>query len=665
MSDAALALPRLRLPPARPLGDPARAEQTVEGLWSWLTAQVLVAGAPFRRRRAFAAADRADALEPRFTALDDAALDAEAARIATRLRRGLDDAAVVPALALAREACRRTRGLRPFTGQLAGAHALLHGAVLEMDTGEGKTLTALVAAAIHGLAGRCVHVVTSNDYLAERDAGSLRPVLERLGLSVGLVVHGVTPEARRAAYDCDVVFVSNKEVAFDHLRDRLLAGAGTGADPTLALKARRALARRGDAAQGQPVQRCLDVAIVDEVDSVLVDDAGTPLLISSEGGAPMPEEVATRALVLARAMEERRHWTADGHGIGVELTAAGRAALAEAVRGLGGEWAVRVRREELLRAALTALHRLERDRHYILRDGKVVIVDENTGRTMPDRFWAQDLHQMVEAKEGCAPSGQRRSLASISFQRFFRRYARISGMSGTVREVAVELARIYGLRPVRIPRRLPLRRAAPPPRLFRDRDALWAFAAARAAALQRAGQPVLIGTRTVAEAGRASRALAAAEVDHVVLSAAQDAAEAEIVARAGRRGAVTVATNMAGRGTDILLEPGVAEMGGLVVMLTERHDSRRVDRQLMGRCARQGDPGLALELLSLEDRILVLADPWMRHLARLPLLGRLAARAAFAQAQARSEAEHARRRLDLVRRDEQMQKLLGFAGGLD
>ncbi len=658
MSETALTLPL-----ARPPGMVAGAERPVEGAWSWLLARGLAAGGALRRRRAFAAARQAAALAAEFQALDDAALAAETTRLAGALRRqGLLHGHVVRALALVREATRRERGLTPFLNQLAGGHALLHGAVIEMDTGEGKTLTALVGAAIFGLAGRAVHVVTSNDYLAERDAATLRPVLERLGLSVGLVIHGVEPADRRRAYLSDITFVSNKEVAFDHLRDRLLAGDPVG-DPTLALKARRVLARADD--PNQPVQRCLDVAIIDEVDSVLVDDAGTPLLISSAEGAPLPAEVPPRALDLARLLEQRRHYSIDGHGIGIELTPLGERQVAEAVQGLPGDWAVRVRRNEIMRAALTALHRLEKDRHYIVRDGKVVIVDENTGRTMPDRFWAQDLQQMVEAKEGCEPSGQRRSLASISFQRFFRRYATLAGMSGTVAEVSVELARVYGLKPTRIPRRLPLRRVSPPPVLLPDRDALWAHAAGAAAACQRRGQPVLLGVRTVAEAERASLALGRAGVVHVVLSAAQDAGEAEIIARAGQNGAVTIATNMAGRGTDILLAPGVAELGGLVVMLSERHDSRRVDRQLMGRCARQGDPGLALELLSEQDRVLALADPWWRRLARWPGLRRWATIRAFDQAQARGEAEHARRRLDLVKRDDQMHKLLGFAGGLD
>jgi preprotein translocase subunit SecA len=654
---AALRLPRLPFPGAR-----ARSERPAEGLLAWAAGRLASLGAGARRRRAFRVARRADAQEAAMQALDEAQLDAAIARLARRLRcEGLHAATEAQALALLRETCRRTRGLTPYTQQLAGAQALLHGAVIEMDTGEGKTLTALIAAAIQGLAGRHVHVVTVNDYLAERDAEAARPVLARLGLTSGLVVNGVAPEARRAAYAADITFVSNKEVAFDHLRDRLLAGGG--ADAPLLAKARRALAGAQDPAA--PVQRGLDVAIVDEADSVLVDEAATPLLISSAEGPGLPPGAAERMLDIARNLTERLHWEGDPHGIGTELTPLGRAAVAEALRGEPGPWAMRVRREEMLRAALSALHRLERDRHYILREGKIVIVDENTGRPMPDRFWTQDLQQMVEAKEGLAASGQRRSLASISFQRFFRRYATLAGMSGTVAEVAPELARVYGLRPVRIPRRRPLRRVTPPPVIFPDRDSLWRAAAARAAACQARGQPMLIGTRTVAEAARASAALTKAGVAHVVLSAAQDAAEADIIARAGQPGAVTVATNMAGRGTDILLAPGVAKAGGLLVLLSERHDSRRVDRQLMGRCARQGDPGVAVEFLSREDRLLELAGPWLRRLGGLPLLGRRATLLAFARAQRRAEAEGLRRRVELVRRDEQLSKLLGFAGGLD
>jgi len=295
----------------------------------------------------------------------------------------------------------------------------------------------------------------------------------------------------------------------------------------------------------------------------------------------------------------------------------------------------------------------------------VVIIDQNTGRTMPDRYWGHDLHVIVELKEGCEPSGLRKSLASISFQRFFRGYRTLAGMSGTVREVAVELRKVYDLPLIRVPRRKPLQRRFLGRTLFADRDMLWREAAEHIAATSRRGQPVLVGVRTVAEAERGSEALRRLGVEHTVLSAAHDKQEAEIVARAGHRGTVTIATNMAGRGTDIKLAEGVEETGGLMVMICERHDFRRVDRQLMGRCGRQGDPGAVVEFLSYEDELLMLSSPWLRPLFQNKWLGQRAVALAFVQAQRRAERAQTRARLELVRNDTRLHKMLAFAGGLD
>jgi len=343
------------------------------------------------------------------------------------------------------------------------------------------------------------------------------------------------------------------------------------------------------------------------------------------------------------------------------LTDSGVRLLETFAAGRGGPWSIRLRREEMIRAAIAARHSLHRDRDYLVRDGKLVLVDQHTGRTMPDRHWGHDLHIMIETKEGCVPTGQRKALASISFQRFFRGYARLAGMSGTVREIAGELAAVYGLPMARVPRRLPLRRRHGRRRLFADRDRLWQAATLKVAELHAAGRPVLVAVRSVGEAARASDALAAHGIAHELLSAAHDATEAQIVARAGQLGSVTVVvTNMAGRGTDIRLGPDVAAREGLVAIICERHASRRVDRQLMGRVARQGDPGDVLEFLSLEDALLDrIAPAWRRALAS-PGIDRLLARM-----QGVSDRVQARRRMDLVRRDEQLTKMLAFAGGLD
>lgn len=631
----------------------------VDGFATWLRARFSLATAARRRRRAMGAARAAVALTDEFRRLDDAALDARRRAIVTSLRRhGLSTAVTVQALALVRETCHRRLGMFPYPEQLAGGYALLHNAAIEMDTGEGKTLTSILPAAIHAFCGRTVHMVTANDYLAARDGELLRPALEALGVSVGVVTHGLSPAERREAYSADVTFVCNKEVAFDYLRDRLISDTVTG-DSNIHLKVRRML---GVGESRVPVLRGLDVAIIDEVDSVLVDDAGTPLLISADAPNDVDGDVAGVAFDLATNFVANKDFIADPHGIAVELTDAGCSQVDAIAKLLGSIGKHRIRRYELVRAAVTAIHRLEQERHYLVRDGKILIIDEYSGRIMADRYWGHDLHHMVELKEGCPASGARKSLASISFQRFFRSYRALSGMSGTIIEVAVELNSVYGLSLTRIPRSHPLRRSSLGRTIFSNRDSLWADAARQIRALYQSGRPVLIGVRTVEEAERGHRALDALAVPHGVLSAAHDQQEAEIVARAGQRHAVTIATNMAGRGTDIRLGAGVTELGGLVVMICERHDEHRIDRQLMGRCARQGDPGAVMELLSQEDHILKLTS---RGLRALGAIFKPAAAWPFRHAQWRTERENARRRRRLVSYDEQQRKVLAFAGGLD
>jgi preprotein translocase subunit SecA len=365
---------------------------------------------------------------------------------------------------------------------------------------------------------------------------------------------------------------------------------------------------------------------------------------------------------MAAGLDRGIDFTVDPHGLMPRLTLRGERRLERQTATLTGPWRVRLIRNELLRAATAAIHTLKRDHHYLVRDGKIILIDQQNGRTMPDRYLSQSLSLMVEVKEGCKMSGDRKSLASISFQRFFRNYSTICGLSGTVREVAEELHAVYGLRMTRVERRLPLRRASAAPRVFVDRTQLWANAAQMAEQLQARGQPVLVAVRSVTEAQRASAALKALGVIHRVLSAAQDEAEAEIIAGAGARGTVTVVTNMAGRGTDIRLGAGVTELGGLVVLMCERNESRRVDRQLMGRCARQGDPGLVAEFTSQKDAILQILGPlWNRVVLASPRLTGFAT----TRAQSLSEGRSRHGRLQLLRRDRQLAKVMAFAGGLD
>ncbi len=617
---------------------------------------------PWRSRRAARRAAAAARVAEHYDTLSETAFDAERRAVGRRLRRdGLAGTALTDALALAAVAAKRTLGLKPYPGQLAAAASLAGGEVVEMDTGEGKTLAALLGAATCALAGRVVHVVTANDYLAERDGAALRPALERLGLSVGIIVGQTQTAARREAYAADICFLSGKEVAFDYLRDGLVRGR-TSRDRNTAAKLSRTL---GDAGGPKPLQRGLDVAIIDEIDSVLIDEAGTPLIISAEEMGDVDPAAARDTLGLAGRLLPGRHYRFASSGPMPDLTREGVDEVERWAQGRSGIWSIRLRREEVVRAAIAASQRLVRDRDYLVRDGKVEIVDPHSGRVMADRQWGHDLHAAVETKEGLGSTKRRKSLASISFQRFFRSYRLVSGMSGTVREIAGELATVYGLQLTRVSRRLPLRRRWSGRRIFVDRERLWSEIGDEVARRHVSGQPVIVAVRSVGESTRAADALAGREIPFRLLNAAQDRQEAEIVAGAGLRGAVTVVTNMAGRGTDIRLGPDVAALGGLAVMICERHESRRVDRQLMGRAARQGDPGEVAEFVSAQDDILSGLGLVWRTILRHPVGRRLLAGQAFRQIQLRTERSQARDRFDLVRRDEDHARTLAFAGGLD
>jgi preprotein translocase subunit SecA len=564
---------------------------------------------------------------------------------------------------LVREVAGRTLGERHFDVQLVGGRILLEGMVAEMQTGEGKTLTATLAACTAALAGVPVHVITVNDYLARRDAEWMSPVYSALGVTVGVVVHGMDHAARRAAYESDVTYVTNKEVAFDYLRDRLAIGPRTSR--TLLQLERLA----GDETRaGKLVLRGLCYAIVDEADSVLIDEARTPLIISRGGDAGDERRVYTTALALADRLAAGRDYVIDERDRAVRLTEPGIVRLVEMTEPLTGVWAGRRRREELVRQALTARHLFQCDRHYLVRDEKVHIIDEFTGRLMSDRSWEHGLHQLIEVKEGCPVTAPHDALARISYQRFFRRYLRLAGMTGTAREMAAELWSVYRLPVVSIPPNRPLDRRRDRDRVYATADVKWRAVVRRIAGLHRKGRPILIGTRSVVASEQLSELLGAAELPHRVLNARQDKEEAEIIARAGEPGQITVATNMAGRGTDIRLAPGMAERGGLHVIATERHEAGRIDRQLFGRCGRQGDPGSYQAFVSLEDEIVaVYASPIARALARLAIrmLGRSGVRFAslvVRRAQRAAERLHSRGRRDLLEHDEHVETALAFAG---
>jgi preprotein translocase subunit SecA len=572
------------------------------------------------------------------------------------VRHGFEPQLVARAFVLVRAAAERALGMRHFPVQLMGGHVMLSGMLAEMETGEGKTLTATLPAATAALAGMPVHVVTVNDYLAQRDADLMRPVYDALGLSVGATQQGQPPAERRAAYAADIAYCTNKDIGFDYLRDSLTLGARTGAARLRLEK----LLGRGDRLE-RLLLRGLHFAIVDEADSVLIDEARTPLIISGAGGEGERELYAT-ALALCRELDES-HFRVDRAERAIRLTEQGRSRLGELASALPAAWRSMRAREELAQQGLAALHLYELDTHYLVREGKVQIVDEYTGRVLADRSWERGLHQLVEVKEGCEVTGRRSTLARITYQRLFGRYLSLAGMTGTGAEVADELEAVYGLKTVRLPTHRPPRRRDLGARILARQDAKWRAVADACVRRARSGQPVLVGTRSVAASEELSRVLAAAGVEHAVLNARQDAAEAGIVARAGEPGRVTVATNMAGRGTDIKLAPGVAEAGGLHVVLTEFHESKRIDRQLFGRCARQGDPGSHEAIVSLEDEL------FLRHAGALvqvfsgmqepPAWSAAALRTA---AQASAEAANAHDRRVTMQEDRRLDTALAFAG---
>jgi len=602
--------------------------------------------------------------EVELTALDAVAIEARAAEIGIALRQqGFVRPVAIQAFALVRELAGRHLGFQHHDSQLAGGWELLQGRLVEMETGEGKTLTATLPASTVALAGVPVHVVTVNDYLTGRDAEQMRPIYEALGLTVGVVFEGMDPDARRAAYACDITYATNKQLAFDFLRDRMTLAARRG-DLRLRFES---LVKR-DARVDRLLMRGLGYALVDEADSVLIDEARTPLILSASQDGGEAEILFEQALKLSRELDRDVDYEVRETASTVRLTPRGRAKLERIAPPLGGLWRGRRRREELVSQALSARFVFRRDEHYLVRDEKVQVIDEYTGRVMEDRAWGRGIQQLIEAKEGLPITGVREPLARISYQRFFRRYLQLAGMTGTVAEVQGEIRATYGLASARVPTHRPLHRRFLGERVEANHAEKWVALAERVEALRGDGRPVLIGTRSVAASDELAEVLRARGIEHQVLTARQDGDEAAIVAGAGEPGRVTVATNMAGRGTDIPLGSGVAEAGGLAVILTERHDAGRVDRQLAGRSARQGDPGSFEAVLALDDALLLMFQGrGLRALQALPWLvdsplQRRVRRFVMSRAQKRAERLHRRMRRDVLRSDRQMADTLAFSG---
>jgi len=581
-------------------------------------------------------------------------------RCSFRRSPGDTDSFLAPALAAIREAARRTLHLHPFPVQLVGALALDRGYLAEMATGEGKTLTAGIAAILSGWTRRPTHIVTANDYLVQRDATWLEPLYTFAGVKVGYVTGGMPVPDRQKGYAADVTYVTAREVLADFLRDRLILDSLV--EPVH--RRIRALVQPANTHRRLAglVLRGLHTAIVDEADSLLIDEAVTPLIISRPVPNPRLCEAALQARDLAKLLAPTTHYRVNLRYREIELTPEGESAVAEACRDLPAVWQGRDRRHELVRQALSARELFLAGRQYILDQGKIIIVDEATGRPQPMRSWQQGLHQAIEAKESVPFTDPSETAARMSFQRFFRLFHRLSGMTGTASEAAAEFWQIYGLPVVRIPTHRPCIRKRYADQFFATDVAKWEAVLDSIRRVHATGRPVLVGTRTVATSERLARFLQAHALDFRLLNAVHHADEATTIAMAGEHGRITIATNMAGRGTDIRLGHGIAELGGLHVIATERHESGRVDRQLIGRAARQGDPGSAELFASAEDELIrrYLPHRLQGWVGTTPpaVAGKLVARA-----QAKAQSIAFRQRQQVLRGDTWLEESLAFAPG--
>lgn len=565
-----------------------------------------LAGGP--RQAPYAAfASRVDALlgAPSSESLADAVQ-------ALRLRqsgRAWDDAALAQAFVLAARALESTLGLRPYPTQVMAARILLDGRLAEMATGEGKTIAIALAAAVAALGNTPVHVITANDYLAARDAAALAPFYAALGLSCASVTQPMEQADRRVAWGAAVAYCTARELVFDYLRDGMARPQALG---DLEQRARRL---GSGAAAPAPLLRGLCLALVDEADTVLIDEAGVPLVLSRADGSAAGHAFLSQAAHHAAGLREGIDFELLGAGRQARLLPAGQQQLLAWPAGPPGTPALhnnRRHREDTVALALVAAHSLRRDRDYVVQGGRVTIVDDTTGRAAAGRAWSRGLHQLVELKEGCAFTARNASVAQITYQRFFPRYLRLGGMSGTVGASAREMRAVYGLETVAVPPRLPSRRTVRPTVLLPDTPSLWRAVVAEVADVHAQGRPVLVGTDTIAQSEQLSAVLAAAGLPHALLNARQDGAEEAVVAVAGQRGRITVATSMAGRGTDIALGEGVAALGGLHVVLCQHNASPRIDRQFSGRAARRGEPGSVRRMLALDFPLFErwLPGPW-------------------------------------------------------
>ena len=580
-------------------------------------------------------------------------------------KNGLKKPLIFKAFAVVRETSWRTLGKAHFDVQLFGGWIMINGKLAEMETGEGKTLTTTLPACTAALAGIPVHVITANDYLASRDAETMAPLYQRLGLQASSVVEGVDLDQRRKNYQANIVHTTNKHVAFDYLRDRITMADDTG---PLRLQFRHIQGQIHQKSTEQLLLNGLCFALVDEADSVLIDEAKTPLIITKPVPNKMTAENYTDALSLASELVINYDYKIDKKNHMVEITDEGESSLMESVMSLPKFWHNQARCHRLIKQALTATYLYSRDQQYVVREGKVQIIDEATGRIMADRSWEQGLHQMIETKESCDISDDREPLARISYQRFFSRYFYLGGASGTVSDVSTELHRVYGLDVMKVPTHNTPKRKMMAERLFRNANIKKQFFLERIKQLHHQQRPILIGTTSVEESEQVSDWLTQAKFPHCILNAKQDHQEANVITQAGQKKAITVATNMAGRGTDIALGPGVDELGGLHVIALTINDSRRVDRQLYGRCARQGDSGSAEAILALDDAFIVnhYSSSMLKLFTALMLgnhcLPILLTQWVLRLPQRKQERLQSKTRQMLMEQDRQLQRILAFSG---
>jgi preprotein translocase subunit SecA len=626
-------------------------------------------GLPAQRRLARAAllVPRIRHYEQLFGKLSSDELKARANQCRGRARAGdMSREFIAEGFGLCSVAVWRALQMRAFDVQLAAGVVMFEGALTELATGEGKTLTACFPVFMRALVGRGVHVATVNDYLAKRDAELMSPVYRSLGLSVGFLQQKMEDAERQVAYREDVTYGTASEFGFDFLRDRLKRSGGQVASTPFWGPW---TARPGTNTVDPRVQRGHYFALVDEADSIFIDEARTPLIISAPTREAKPEECVMYywADGVAKMMKFNEHFTFDVKKDKLEVTEAGRHLARYSSPPSGPHAPAMDKLIEAIEKGLQANHRFVLDHHYMILENKVVIVDESTGRPMPDRHWREGLHQAVEAKEQVPIHVAADHAASITYQSYFRLYEKLAGMTGTVVQNSKEIARVYKLRVVQIPTNMPIKRVRMPDLVFPTEAQKFDAIVQDIKRMREANRPVLVGTRSVEKSEALSQRLTDLGIPHRVLNAKQDKEEALIVSQAGQPGTVTVATNMAGRGTDIKLGPGVAAAGGLHVIGTERHDAIRVDRQLLGRAGRQGDPGSGQLYLSLQDKLLEALSPERYH--RLMELGKAGGnrnwdefRKLFVTAQRKTERKHYRQRLDLMHYERQRKELLGDLG---